>query len=192
MRHDSSTNRQDPRLIVLGKEGAVRQFSPALKDLCLQPINELARISGFSSRDHYLGWWARNKGYDSSEEFEQELFRTAKEHLESNRKIQAWSNRDWETILHRTRPCHSPKEPAHQKQPPKRPIALLISQRLEELGRTQRWLARELGISRQAVHQYVLGATIPRKTLRSRLKEVLEINDDQLLRSITERRTDND
>jgi hypothetical protein len=174
--------------IVQNKQATRKQPAAAWKQHALRQLDELVRVSGFGSRDQYLTCWAQNKGFRSLHEFETELFRMAKEHLRSNRKIQAWSIGDWETMLRQTRTFHLPNKPAHQAPPAKTPIALLISQRLEELGKTQRWLAGELGVSRQAVHQYVLGGTIPRKTLFPRLKEILDLKEDQVPGSTNDRK----
>jgi DNA-binding XRE family transcriptional regulator len=66
----------------------------------------------------------------------------------------------------------------------------LIKRRLKELGKNQSWLARELGITRQAVSFYVKGRSIPSDDLLERLYSTIEI-PYQTLNEIVKTLSDN-
>lgn len=165
------------------QQHSIRSLPYTWRKFAVQQLGELAHISGYCSSDHYLTWWAHNKGYESFHQFRRELFRVAKENVNKSERMQAWSARDWEGILHRVRPRGVQEEPVPQEPCNPTTMQQVITERLKELGKTQRWLSKELGISRQAVHQYIIGFTEPRKSILPRLKEVLDIDNNEIFRS---------
>ena len=53
----------------------------------------------------------------------------------------------------------------------------LIKTRLKELGKTQSWLAQQMGVSRQRVSHYANGVSIPQGEKLDKLLVALEIRD---------------
>ena len=64
---------------------------------------------------------------------------------------------------------------ARQRQARSENLGRLLQEKLIEEGKTQRWLARELGISKSAVSFYVHGKRLPCEEIVSRLFSVLNI-----------------
>jgi len=60
-------------------------------------------------------------------------------------------------------------------QPENQGLSNLIKKRLKELGKNQSWLARELGVTRQAVSLYVQGRSVPREELLEKLYSSLDV-----------------
>ena len=56
-------------------------------------------------------------------------------------------------------------------------LGKLIKRRLERIGKSQVWLAQQLGISKQAVFQYINADTYPKKPTLTRLKAILQIEE---------------
>ena len=62
-----------------------------------------------------------------------------------------------------------------QQQPINQKLSNLIKQRLIELGKTQRWLAQELGTTESSVSEYITGKSIPRQNMQKSLFETLRL-----------------
>src|SRR3989344_4060434 len=62
-----------------------------------------------------------------------------------------------------------------QRQSINQELSDLIRQRLVELGKTQKWLAEQLGIAESSVSKYIGGRTTPRKSLQERLFNALQV-----------------
>jgi len=62
-----------------------------------------------------------------------------------------------------------------QKRPENKTLSSLIRKRLRELDKSQRWLAKQLGITEGAVSRYVSGKNIPKKNLQPKLFETLDV-----------------
>ncbi|NNM65952.1 MAG: helix-turn-helix transcriptional regulator [Burkholderiales bacterium] len=60
------------------------------------------------------------------------------------------------------------------------PLGSLIEKRLDDLGKTQNWLAVETGLSPAAVSKWMKGGDLKRKQV-SRLRELLKVSGDTLL-----------
>ena len=52
----------------------------------------------------------------------------------------------------------------------------LITHRLNDLQKDQRWLAEQLGITEEAVSEYISRETTPRRSLQKRLFEALKLS----------------
>ena len=59
--------------------------------------------------------------------------------------------------------------------PKNQSLSDLIKRRLKELGRNQSWLARELGVIRQAVSLYIQGRSLPTEDLLENLYSSLDV-----------------
>jgi len=61
-----------------------------------------------------------------------------------------------------------------QERPENKKLACLIKRRLEELGKSQVWLSKKLGVKKQAVFRYIQGNS-PRSELLGKLFSVLKV-----------------
>jgi transcriptional regulator with XRE-family HTH domain len=62
-----------------------------------------------------------------------------------------------------------------QQRPTHKELGDLIKKRLKELGENQSWLAKQIGVSREAVSKYIQGEYIPRDKVLERLYSSLDV-----------------
>ena len=67
-----------------------------------------------------------------------------------------------------------------QEKPINQEVSQLIKRRLGELGKTQKWLSGQLGITDVAVSRYLSGKTTPRRILQERLFKELGLDYERL------------
>ncbi|HZX12397.1 MAG TPA: helix-turn-helix transcriptional regulator [Candidatus Nanoarchaeia archaeon] len=115
----------------------------------------LARQRGFASLTEYQEYLARQRGFASRSEYEKDL---------AKRRVLAPRNEYQEYLAKR-----------RQQQSINQELSDLIRQRLVELGKTQKWLAEQLGIAESSVSKYMGGRTTPRKSLQERLFNALQV-----------------
>ena len=108
---------------------------------------------GFESLGAYRDHLARAKGFESRSEYEQELVR--------KRGFESYHEYKKQLAKERT------------KRGPNRTISQLMKSSLAELGESQSWLARELGVSRQAVSLYAQGKSIPTGETLTQLLDII-------------------
>lgn len=115
---------------------------------------------GFNSLIDYQNHLAKNRQYNSFQDYK-----------ESWAKKKGFSSHaEYNKYLAKQR----------QKKPEYQGLSNLIKEKLGELGRNQSWLAIELGISRQAVSQYVHGEIFPKEDVRERLDRILLMSKGDL------------
>src|SRR3989344_512754 len=118
-------------------------------------VAEIARRADVSYATAYGYTKARQRGVASSSEYEKYLAR---------QRGFASLNEYQEYIAKR-----------RQQQSINQELSDLIRQRLVELGKTQKWLAEQLGIAESSVSKYMGGRTTPRKSLQERLFNALQV-----------------
>jgi len=116
---------------------------------------DLARQRGFASLNDYLGSLAQKRGFKSRNGYS--------EYLVKQRGFASRS--EYEEHLAKRR----------QQQPINQELSDLIKRELTRMGKSQGWLAEQLGVTGGAVSRYVSGRTTPRKNLHQKLLEVLEL-----------------
>lgn len=119
-----------------------------------------AKKRGYSFDQKYREKWARQKGYASFREYQEKWV---------ERK---GFNSEYEYNKYRMEQLQQRRE--YKK------LEILIKNKLEELGRNQRWLAKELGITPQAVNLYVHGKAFPSERILEKLDRVLLMSKDDL------------
>ena len=116
----------------------------------------LAKERGFASYSKYQEHWAKERGFASHSEYQK--------HSAKERGFASLG--EYQDHLAKQR----------QQQPINQTLSDLIKTRLAELDRTQRWLAKQLGITEGAISRYISGRTTPRRSLQERLFETLELS----------------
>jgi ribosome-binding protein aMBF1 (putative translation factor) len=66
----------------------------------------------------------------------------------------------------------------NQKQELKNKLSELISKRLQELGKSQGWLSREIGVEKQTISLYVHKKTLPKHNNAEKIFSALKINSE--------------
>ena len=118
-------------------------------------VAEIARRADVSYATAYGYTKARQRGFASRSEYEKDL---------AKRRVLAPRNEYQEYLAKR-----------RQQQSINQELSDLIRQRLVELGKTQKWLAEQLGIAESSVSKYMGGRTTPRKSLQERLFNALQV-----------------
>src|SRR3989338_5359338 len=118
-------------------------------------VAEIARRADVSYATAYGYTKARQRGFASRSEYEKDL---AKQRGLASRT-------EYQEYLAKRR----------QQQSINQELSDLIRQRLVELGKTQKWLAEQLGIAESSVSKYMGGRTTPRKSLQERLFNALQV-----------------
>src|SRR3989338_4807591 len=118
-------------------------------------VAEIARRADVSYATAYGYTKARQRGFASRSEYEKDL---------AKRRMLAPRNEYQEYLAKR-----------RQQQSINQELSDLIRQRLVELGKTQKWLAEQLGIAESSVSKYMGGRTTPRKSLQERLFNALQV-----------------
>ena len=171
-------------LIYLAKQKGFASYGEYQEHLVKQRINPETgeRFASMSEHQEYL---AKQKGFASKSKRAEdsvkqrtnpetgETFRTYNEyqrHLVKQRinpetGEQFASHNEYKEYLARQR----------QQQPINQKLSNLIKQRLIELGKTQRWLAQELGTTESSVSEYITGKSIPRQNMQKSLFETLRL-----------------
>lgn len=120
-------------------------------------------LRGFASRTAYTKWLAEENGCSSIYELRS---RSLEDHGYGS--LSAYQRDKAEQRSHRK---------SYRK------VSEIIVQRLDEMGKTQRWLAQELGVNKSTMIQYAHGKLIPRGERRKKLCEVLQV-DESILEKI--------
>ena len=113
-------------------------------------------VQGFASLNKYREHLAQQQGFASRNEYQEHLVKKKgfaslteyREHLAEQRQ----------------------SRPANQE------LSDIIKNGLKLLGQNQSWLARELGLSRQMVSNYIHGKYLPRQELLEKIQTVLRID----------------
>lgn len=115
---------------------------------------------GFSSRREYQEFLASERGFENVAEYLDSL----REDREKNSLIRDnLSASDYEKYLAKERAVRNYV------------FGEMVRTRLERLGKNQSWLAREFGVSREAVSNYVCGESLPNRKRRKRVYELLKV-----------------
>ena len=117
---------------------------------------------GFASRTEYQEHLVKQKGFASYAEYLEHLVRQ-RINPETGQGFASYA----EYLEHLAR--------QRQKGPENQELGDLIKKGLKRLGKPQRWLAEQLGITGSAISRYASGITTPRKSLQAKLFEVLEL-----------------
>ena len=137
-----------------------------------------ARERGFTSLQDYKAHLAREKGFKTLCEYNDLLaqrrgflllgagFGTFSEYLEENAQEEGFSS-------------HNEKRKAltleRQGKNPNKELSDLLSDRLEEVGQNQSWLAKQVGVCREMASRYVHGESIPKPRVLRKISRILEI-----------------
>ena len=136
------------------------------------PIVEVARRTNVSYATAYGYTKAKQKGFASRAKYQEDLarrkgFASYKEYQKYLAKQRGFASRaEYQKNLAKER----------QQRQINQKLSHLMQQRLTELGKTQRWLSEQLGITEGSVSRYLSGKTIPRKILQEKLFSALELS----------------
>jgi len=131
----------------------------------------LAKEKGFASDHEYQKHLAKEKGFASLNKYQEHLAKEKgfaslnkyQEHLAKEKGFASWNTYNEHLAEKR------------QQQLLNQQLSGLIKQRLTELGKTQKWLAEQLGITEGPVSRYISGRTTPKKSLQEKLFRALEV-----------------
>lgn len=125
---------------------------------------------GFKSWHEYMEYISKNKGFTSLHEYRKHMagkrFKSWNEYQKNTaRKMGFSSLSEYNKNLAEKRK----KRPVNQK------LGILIKERLIKLGKEQKWLAEQLGVTEGAVTRYKIGEITPKNGLQERLFRLLEV-----------------
>jgi len=132
---------------------------------------DLARQRGFKSLNEYEEYAARQKGFKSRTAYSRSLVK--KRGFNSLNDYQEYliikrgfgSKSEYEEHLAKKR----------QQKAINQRLSDLIKRRLNKLGKTQRWLAKQLEITDSTISRYMQGRFIPQKSSQRRLFKMLKL-----------------
>lgn len=131
-----------------------------------------AKKKGFASRTAYQEHLAKQRGFASYGAYEEHLAK--KKGFASRGAYQEdWAKKKGFASLTEYEK-HLAKQ--RQQQPENRELSDLIKRRLREKCKNQTWLARKIGVTRQAVSLYAKGKIIPNEMSLRKLFLALEVN----------------
>lgn len=110
---------------------------------------------GIDSDMSYTNYFANQKGFESFKEY--------KEHLAKIAGYDSYSEYQMDQDFDRS------KREKYQT------MKNIIRERLDSLGKTPKWLARSLGVSKRTIYQYLEGKRFPSKEILPRLLDILEL-----------------
>ncbi|HLD89345.1 MAG TPA: helix-turn-helix transcriptional regulator [Candidatus Nanoarchaeia archaeon] len=122
-------------------------------------VSEIAKLAGVSYSTTYTYTKLKEMGFDSYHDykrFNKGFYTSLEDYINEKEKL------------------YDEKAEVAKK---RKEFRELIRARLNELGRNQSWLSKQLGVSRKAVSQYVSGELVPRQDLRKKLASSLECKD---------------
>lgn len=148
-------------------------------------INEIARRADVPFRYAFLYTKLADKGIESFTEYHEYLvkksgfksFSDYKTHLAKKSGFKSYTDYQKYLVRERGKGYDADHEKYLAKQRQKKPENKKLSEILKEslLGRTQRKVAKELGVNESAVSRYVHGWTTPRKSLQKKLFKILQL-----------------
>lgn len=153
-------------------------YKEKIKELIRKGLSrkEIARKLNLNCHTTSMYVSAFNKGFNSLIDYQN--------HLAKNREYNSFSDykEDWAKKKGFNSHAKYNKYLAKQRQqkPEYKSLAGSIENKLKELGKNQIWLAIELGISRQAVSQYVHGEIFPKEEIQEKLDKILLMSKDDL------------
>ena len=112
-----------------------------------------ARKEGFASISEYIQDLARRNGFESYSKYQ--------EHLANQKYYESLS--EYQRSLAEKRANRLKNQMSSQ----------LIKERLDKLGKTQRWLAERLGITESAISRYISGKTMPKRSIQEELINII-------------------
>lgn len=129
------------------------------------------RQRGYASRTDYYERLAREKGYASYSEYQRHLitekgYASLYDYLEFLAKQKGFqSSYEYRKYLASRK----------QQQPSNQALGSLIKGKLAELGKSQRWLSEQLGVSTGAVSKYAYGRATPSDQVQKKMFEVFDL-----------------
>ena len=69
----------------------------------------------------------------------------------------------------------------------KAPIGMLIGRRLKKLGKTQKWLALEAGLSKNHICNIINGKTVPSLLVLKKIARVTELDELDLFNALSQK-----
>ena len=118
--------------------------------------NDLAKKKGYNSYTEYRNDLAKKQGYNSYTEYRKDLV-----------KKQGYNSRtEYEKDLAEKRADNVKNKT----------LALLITGRLSDMGKSQKWLAEEIGVSRQMIFNYCHGLNLPSKEKAQEIANLLGLS----------------
>lgn len=160
------------------------QSARGIREWLNPTVEQLAHRSGFDTAKAYLKFIARKKGY-APRGFFRKLTASIKELQNAGQRTADWSEQRWAAFFHSYTPAKIPNSVRpgtgakrargnYRTKWTTEGFGGYIHLKLKQLGKPAAWLAREAGISKQAVHQYLHGWVNPRKALQTKIIDILE------------------
>lgn len=112
-------------------------------------------LRGYESVQDYRNHLARERGHHNSFSYQEHLV-----------KEKGYAS------LHEYREHLALKR---RERPQNKKLSELIKKKLKKLRRSQSWLSRKVGVSREAISKYVQGNNYPRENVRKRIYSALEV-----------------
>jgi len=121
------------------------------------------------------------------EDHREERKASDRKYYESHRKERIAYSKNYRRTHRKEREKYARKNMRKlKKNPPYKKAGNYLREKLEELDKSQSWLALQLGVSREAVSEYLKGVYFPREERRRRLYKALEIKKSDLENLIEE------
>ena len=134
------------------------------------PVKNIAREAGVSHTTAWIYSAAKKGGFESCYDYQRSLARKRGFESLSKRREYSARERGFESHYEYLEDLAGKR----QERLENRELGELIKSRLKELGRTQLWLAEQVGISKQLMSLYALGKVTPKKNVLEKLYSVLE------------------
>jgi len=138
-------------------------------------LDRVAQQNGFSVGREYWKQVAKQRGFRSYDDFQAMVTRRFRRFDCDVKRAEKWSERDWMQLVEGVQLHHRGRKRQRHTRPRNQHLSRFIRRRLQRLGKNQQWLARKIGVSKQAVHQYIRGTAYPRKPILTRLLENLSV-----------------
>ncbi len=136
----------------------------------------LALNRGFSSLTEYQKYKAKNRGFKSTYKYKAHLVKQRGFNSLYEYQLKLARQHGYSSLSE----YNKEREKQRKQRAEYQDLSKLIREKLEELGKNQRWLAKELGITPQAVNLYVYGKAFPNEKILKKLDRILLINKDDL------------
>jgi len=134
--------------------------------------DELARRKGFKSNSEREDERARKRGFESRSQLREQLVRQRGfASMTEYRTFMATQKLGYKTLGE----YEKHNEQQRQQKPINQELSSLIKSSLGELGKSQVWLAKKLGVTEGAVSRYISAKVTPRPELQPKLFKTLNL-----------------